>query len=242
MKILAIDTSAGPASCAVVEEGEILASSVIYTKLTHSQTVLPMVQDLLRNAGLSWETIEVLAVSAGPGSFTGVRIGVAAVKGMAFSRNLPCAAVSTLAAMAQNVVDFPFDGVVCGAMDARCQQVYTALFSSAGGNIERMTPDEAISLEELKNRLISLKKPVLLVGDGAKLCYNTFQEEVSDLWLAPAAIRNQQATGVAAQAAVMAREGKLCSHDQLQPVYLRLPQAERELRQRQAANIQQTQN
>lgn len=237
MNILALETSAGPASCAVTREGQVLASAYIHTPLTHSQTLLPMVEDMLKNAALSLAEMDVLAVAAGPGSFTGVRIGVAALKGLAFARNIPCAAVSTLAAMAHNAEGGGFDGVICAAMDARCRQVYTACFETSADGLRRLTPDEAVSTDELRNRLISYKKPIFLLGDGAQLCYTEFRDDpnLEKLYLAPPARRYQQATGVAAEAAVMASAGELIGAEQLQPVYLRLPQAERELRARMAA-------
>ncbi len=232
MRILALDTSAGPASCAVTEDGRVLASSFVNTKLTHSQTLLPMVEAMLHNAALSMEDIDLLAVSAGPGSFTGVRIGVAALKGLAFSRDIPCVGVSTLAAIARGAEGVGFSGIVCAVMDARCGQVYTACFETDGEKWCRLTPDEAISTGNLKNRLISYKKPVLLLGDGAKMCYTDFGKEITALSLAPEHLRFQQATGVAAQAAADAADGKTVTAKELRPVYLRLPQAERELRAR----------
>ena len=236
MKILALETSAGPASAAITENGRVLASAYIHTKLTHSQTLMPMVEGLFKNAALSLSDMDLMAVAAGPGSFTGVRIGVAAVKGLAFPKGVPCAAVSTLSAIARNAAGTGFAGVVCGVMDARCGQAYTACFDSDGKTLSRRTPDEAISAEELKNRLISYKKPVFLLGDGAELCYNGFKAEVPDLILAPEALRYQQAVGVAAAAEEMAAKEMLVTAEALQPVYLRLPQAERELRARTAQN------
>lgn len=232
MKILAIDSSAGPVSAAVSENGTILASAYGNTRLTHSQTLLPMVEDMLKNAALSLEDMDALAVSVGPGSFTGVRIGVSAVKGLAFACDKPCAPVSTLEAMACNFSGLPLSGVICSAMDARCSQVYTALFSCSQGTVARLTPDEALPLEELKARLLSVNKSIILVGDGAQLCYNTFQGQVPDLCLAPEHLRYQQAAGVALAAFRLAGEEKLVAASALQPVYLRLPQAERELRRR----------
>lgn len=224
MRILAFETSAGPASCAVVDDDKVLALSYINTPLTHSQTLMPMAESMLKHAGLSLETVNRIGVSAGPGSFTGVRIGISAVKGLAFAKNIPCAGVSTLAAIAQNGAGIPFDGVICSLMDARCRQVYTACFE--GGSLRRMTPDEAIGIDELKNRLISYKKSILLLGDGAELCYNCLKEEVAGLILAPPDRRYQTAVGVAAAALT----AQTVSPEELQPVYLRLPQAERELR------------
>ena len=154
---------------------------------------------------------------------------------MAFSDDKPCFGVSTLAAIARNADGLPFDGVVCAVMDARCQQVYSALFACRSGVLTRLSPDAAISLEDLKKQLNSVQKPILMVGDGAQLCYNTFQAEIPALILAPAHLLYQQAAGVAREAAELMLSQAPLTHQQLQPVYLRLPQAERELRRRQAA-------
>ncbi|MBE6768033.1 MAG: tRNA (adenosine(37)-N6)-threonylcarbamoyltransferase complex dimerization subunit type 1 TsaB [Ruminococcaceae bacterium] len=229
MRILAVETSAGPASCAVVEDGKVIASSYNNTAQTHSQTLMPMVEEMLKQAGLTVSDMDRLAVSAGPGSFTGVRIGVAAVKGMAFAENKPCVGVSTLAAIARNARGIGFEGVVCAAMDARCRQVYTACFLAQNGEISRLSADEAISTDELKACLVSYDKPILLFGDGALLCYREFCGEIDRLLLAPEHLRYQTAVGVAHEA----RECEAVTAEMLQPLYLRLPQAERELKARQ---------
>lgn len=228
MKILALETSAGPASCAVVENGVVLASAYNNTALTHSQTLMPMTESMLAQAGVSFADVDCLAVAAGPGSFTGVRIGVAALKGLAFAHNKLCVGVSTLAAIARNAENIGFEGIVCAAMDARCRQVYTACFRVGNGVFERISDDEAISTDELKTRLVAFGKPILLLGDGAKLCYNEFVNDIPQLYLAAEHIRFQTAVGVAAEAAVTAS----VTAETLQPMYLRLPQAERELRAR----------
>ena len=233
MKILAVETSAGPASCAVWEDGKILAQSYINNSLTHSQTLMPMIETMLTHTQTTLNDVDYVAVSVGPGSFTGIRIGVAAVKGLAFAKNIPCIPVSTLAAIAQNAAGIPYNGIVCAAMDARCNQVYTACFLSENGTLSRLTDDEAIPLEELKIRLISYKKMIFCVGDGAKLCYNYCKESVPELFLASAHLQYQNATGVAVQAAQQAQSGAVTTHETLQPFYLRLPQAERELKQKQ---------
>ena len=232
MKILALESSAGPGSCAVTENGKVLASAAMNIGMTHSQTLLPMLQGMLKNAHLSMADIDVCAVSAGPGSFTGVRIGAAAVKGIAFADEKPCAAVSTLEAMACMLRGTPFDGIICCAMDARCAQVYTALFICEMGKVTRLAPDEAISIESLKEKLLSLQRPVMLVGDGAEVCRKAFEGIVQPLYMAPDALRYQQAVGVAFAAEALAERGELCSAQELLPQYLRLPQAERELRAR----------
>lgn len=232
MKILAIESSAGPASCAVWEDGRLLAASAVYTGLTHSQTLLPMTADMLRNAGLTMDDVDLLAVAAGPGSFTGVRIGVAAVKGLAFAKDKPCCGVSTLAAMARLTEGLPFTGTVCAVMDARCRQVYTARFACRDGALERLSPDEALPLEVLRDALAAESaKPVLLVGDGAAFCYDALAGELPFLRPAPEGLRLQHARGVAAEAA--AHPETAVPGDRLVPRYLRLPQAERELRRKQ---------
>ncbi len=233
MRILAVDTSAVTASCAVRENDALVAVAELRSKMTHSQTILPMVEDMLKNAALNLKDIDLLAVNVGPGSFTGVRIGVAAVKGLAFADNIPCVPVSTLHSMAYNFVGLPGEQTVCAVMDARCGQVYTAFFAVNGDTVARLTNDTAISIEELKKELLSLEKSVILVGDGAKLCYTMLCEDVPLLSLAPDHLRYQNAVGVAAAAA--ADTAAQCDAAALQPVYLRLPQAERELKARQAA-------
>ncbi|MBR3290422.1 MAG: tRNA (adenosine(37)-N6)-threonylcarbamoyltransferase complex dimerization subunit type 1 TsaB, partial [Clostridia bacterium] len=164
MKLLAVEASATSASCCVTENGRVLSQAAVHTKLTHSQTLMPMIESVLRCAALHMNDIDRLAVAVGPGSFTGIRIGVAAVKGLAFPRKLPCAAVSTLEAMAAMTDGLPFDGLICPVMDARCRQVYTALFDHSGGICSRLTPDSALPIDELKTLLLSHGKPVYLLG------------------------------------------------------------------------------
>lgn len=139
MKILALETSAKSVSCAVVEDGAPLASAYQCTGLTHSRTLLPMVDAMLKNADLTLDDINAIAIAAGPGSFTGLRIGIAAVKGLAWAADKPCLGVSTLEAMAQNAAHI--DGLIVGAMDARRSQVYNAVFEAKGGELTRLTPD-----------------------------------------------------------------------------------------------------
>lgn len=236
--MLAVETSAGPASCALLRvEGKtqtLLCAASVNTRLTHSQTLMPMIDDMLRNAGLSTADVDVLAVAAGPGSFTGVRIGVAAVKGLAFPEDLPCVPVSTLEAMAYRFVGLPMNCDIVAAMDARCRQVYTALFSLDNGVLTRVTADEAITLDELAPRLAERTRPIVAVGDGAALCVAELGEAVPLLRLAPVGLADQHAVGVARAAVPLLAEGRAVSGDTLLPTYLRLPQAERELRRRQA--------
>ncbi len=236
MKILAIETSAGAASAAVYDDGKLSAEFFTDVKITHSQTIMPMTQSMLECAGIKLSDIDLFAVSHGPGSFTGLRIGIAAVKGMAFSHNKPCIGISTLEAMAYNLSSC--GGYICCVMDARCSQVYTALFKSLGSKIERISNDEAISIDELKEKLLKLNtdfnSPIFLVGDGAQLCYNRLAQEIPNVILTPFNIRSQRASGVCAAAAVK-DESEWTTADKLVPSYLRLPQAQRELMAKKAA-------
>lgn len=169
MKILAFDTSAQSASVALCEDSAVLSECQINCRLTHSQTVLPMCESVLSAVAAKLSDVELLAVSHGPGSFTGVRIGVSAVKGIAFARGLPCVGVSALEALGQNL--YGLNGVVCAAMDARRDQVYTALFRVGAKGLIRLTEDSALSLSELADRLAPyMDQPVMLVGDGAERC------------------------------------------------------------------------
>ena len=237
MNLLAVESSAGPASVAVLrrENGveQIVCTASVNNRLTHSQTLLPMMEDMLKNAAMTFADITHLAVAVGPGSFTGVRIGVAAVKGLAFAQNLPCLAVSTLAGMARRFEGLPYNGLLLTAMDARCGQVYTALFEGQNGTLSRLTQDEALPIAELKERLLTETRPILVVGDGAAIVYTALKEALPYLILAPVGLRYQHAVGVAREGVRLADAGKTVSGEELLPAYLRLPQAERELRAKQ---------
>ena len=226
MKILAFETSAKAASVALVDNGKLLGESYQNTGLTHSQTLMVMAEELLKSCNLSVRDVEAVAVAAGPGSFTGVRIGVAAAKGFAWGGELPCYGVSTLEAMALSLG--AWDGYVVPAMDARRNQVYTAIFRAEKGVLSRVEEDMAISLEELKEKIKNFSEPVFLVGDGAVLCYNTLLEEVPGLVLPPEHRMHQRAAGVALAAQAMADAGDPGNGGSLTPNYLRLSQAERE--------------
>lgn len=234
--ILSVDTSATPVSCALLQDGRVLASYYSHSGQTHSQTLMPMIEHVLHLSGLTVSQLDAVAVNVGPGSFTGVRIGVSSVKGLAFSDNIPCIAVSTLESMAEPLRSLPLEALICCVMDARCQQVYTAAFTlDANGNLTRQTSDEAIPVEELRNRLKNERKPIILVGDGAKMCYTMLKDDVPTLVLAPPSLLFQSAVGTALVASRKLAEGETVSASALMPTYLRLPQAERELRARQAA-------
>ena len=226
MKILALETSAKSVSAAVVENGAVLCSAYQNTGLTHSRTLMPLVDGMLRAADLAVGDMDLVAVAQGPGSFTGLRIGVSAAKGLAWTLDLPCCGVSTLLAMAQNLRHTE-STVIC-AMDARRNQVYNALFRAKDGTLERLCDDRAISLAELAAELKDDNSPKFVVGDGAKLCYTYLQQQGIDCRMAPAALVMQNAVGVALAAEELAAEGKTVSAHELVPVYLRLSQAERE--------------
>ena len=226
MLILAFETSAKAASTALLEDGRLLGEIYQNTGLTHSQTLMVMAQDLLKQCGKTVEDISAVAVAEGPGSFTGVRIGVAAAKGFAWGGEIPCCGVSTLEAMAE--MAGVFQGYLCPCMDARRSQVYNALFYVNRSEIQRLTPDRAIALCDLKKELENLQEPIFLVGDGSNLCYNTLLESVPGLVLPPEHRMHQRATGVALAAAKKLAAGVECSGAALVPNYLRLSQAERE--------------
>ena len=227
MKILAIDSAAKQASLAVWENGRLLAQVYIDVGMTHSQTLMPAAENLLSAAKLQIEDIGLFAVSKGPGSFTGVRIGVAAAKGMAAALSKPCIGVSTLEAMAENL-RLPFEFYGCAVMDARREQVYNALFHYKNGGIIRLCEDRAVSVRELINELSALPSfPVILVGDGADLCYNN-RASLSEIYKAPPHLLYSCAAGVAAVAERLYSEDADFDPGELAPEYLRLSQAERE--------------
>ena len=203
-----------------------LASAYQNMGLTHSVTLMPLVDSMLKNAGLTAKDMALIAVAAGPGSFTGLRIGVSAAKGLAWALELPCCGVSTLEAMAENAR--AFEGTVICAMDARRQQIYNAVFDCHNGALERRCEDRAVALELLAGELKNDKNRKIVVGDGAKLCYNYLLEQGIPCSMAPADELYQKAVGVGLAAERMAAEGRTVTAQELCPVYLRLSQAERE--------------
>ena len=227
MKILAIESSATACSAALWEDGAILAQNGQNSGLTHSRTLLPMVDSMLVNSGHTLPEVDVVAVAAGPGSFTGLRIGVAAAKGLAWVEDKDCAPCSTLESMAWPLAHMEGAVIVC-AMDARRKQVYNALFLAKNGQLERLCPDRAISLVQLGEELQRYTNRKIVVGDGAKLCYNTLTEEGIPMALAPEHLRMQSAWGVARSADELAARGGLVKGGALVPQYHRLSQAERE--------------
>lgn len=226
MLILAFETSAKAGSVALMDEHKLLGESYQNTGLTHSQTLLTMAQDLLKSCGYTPKDVTAVAVAAGPGSFTGVRIGVAATKGFSWGAEIPCYGVSTLEAMAKQMGIW--QGYICPVMDARRSQVYNALFHVERGNCRRIYEDRAIALSDLTQELKNLEEPIFLVGDGSVLCYHTLLESVPDMVCPPEHRMHQRAAGVALAAREMIARGETGDAAALTPNYLRLSQAERE--------------
>ena len=234
MLILAFETTAKAGSVALLEDNRLLAESYQNTGLTHSQTLMVMAEDMLKAAGKSMADVTAVAVAEGPGSFTGVRIGVAAAKGLAWGAELPCYGVSTLESMALTLG--AYQGYVCPVMDARRSQVYNALFYVNSGVLERVSEDRAIALSDLAEELKTLKEPIFLVGDGSNLTYNTLKDSIPSLVLPPEHRMHQRAGGVALAAAKKIAAGETGDGAALTPNYLRLSQAERERMEKQKNN------
>ena len=229
MLTLAFESSAKAASVALVRDGKLISQYSQCSGLTHSRTLLPMAEDMLKNAELGLDKVDVFAVAYGPGSFTGIRIGVSTVKGLAWATEKPCVGVSTLEAMAWH--GLAAGGYICPVMDARRSQVYNGLFKIEGEKPIRLCEDRAIALPLLGDELKKLDAPVFLVGDGAELTAAYLKEQGLPYVLAPDTLRWQSAWGVA-MAAMDKTPGNA---DELLPVYLRLSQAERERQERLAA-------
>ena len=225
MRILAFESSAKAASVALLEDDTLLAEQYANNGKTQSAILMPMAEQMLRDCGLRAGDMDLVAVARGPGSFTGVRIGVAAAKGMAWAAEKQVCGVSTLEAMARGIGHL--SGILCPVMDARRAQVYNALFASDGETLTRLTPDRAISLQDLEAELGNLKKTIFLVGDGSKLCYNSLGNRLP-LVMPPAHLLMQRASWVALCARDMALRGQTEPPEALIPNYLRLSQAERE--------------
>lgn len=231
MLLLAFETSAKAASAALFDENKLLAECYQNTGMTHSQTLLVMAEDLLKQIGMTARDVTHVAVAAGPGSFTGVRIGVAAAKGFAWGAELPCHGVSTLEAMALSLGII--EGTVCACMDARRSQVYNGLFFVKNGEISRISEDRAISIADLSEELQKTDGPIYLVGDGAELVKRTLSAELPHLILPPEHRRHQRAAGVGLAALRQIAAGMEADANALTPNYLRLSQAERERLERQ---------
>ena len=225
MKILSVDSSSVTASVAITENGKVLSEKFINNGLTHSQTLMPMVEDVINESGVSVKDVDFFAITNGPGSFTGVRIGIACVKGMADALNKKCIAVSTLEAIAEPLKNQ--DVIACAVMDARCNQVYTASFNQ--GN--RLCEDKAVLIDELGEELKQYDKKIIFIGDGSILCYEKLCENILNCEMADENIRFVHGSSVGFIAEEKIKNGeKPVNSANLVPFYLRLPQAERELK------------
>lgn len=234
MLILAVDSSAKMVSVAAVQDGVTLGEFYLNTKQTHSETLMPLLQMLLQTTNKRINDLDLLAVTAGPGSFTGIRIGIASVKGLAFAGDIPCCGVSTLEAIAYGALSYE-GKVICTAMDARCGQVYNALFQIENGVPRRLCEDRAVTIEALSAQCEQYGDRLVLCGDGAALCYEQFNG-----WgavLAPETIRYQRASSAALAAAKLYASGETVQPGELVPYYLRLPQAERELKKKKGESV-----
>lgn len=216
MLLFSLECSAAAASASLYREGKLLGEEFLNVPQTHSVTLLPMAKSLLEHTGISPAQIDYYAVSRGPGSFTGLRIGIAAIKGLAFPDNTPCIGVSTPEAIAYGLLGF--EGIVIPMMDARCGQVYTALFQGKDGRLTRLSEDEALPLSELKEKLKSCTGPLWLCGDGAHLGLAAWGEELP-VRMAPAHLCCQRASAVGL--AAMQHLGEVVSPAALVPCYLR---------------------
>ena len=228
MKILSLDSSATTASVCLydTDDEKIIGEFFINTKLTHSQTLVPMIDAVLKSTKSELSEVDYFAVNCGPGSFTGIRIGVSVIKGMAMALDKKCISTSTLESMAYNFVDAE-DVVVCSCMDARRNQVYNALFSVNNGEVARLCEDRAVSVEDLADELKALGKTVILVGDGAHLVAKA-TENVDFITLAHDSKRYQTASSVALCAIQSIKNDNVLTASSLMPTYLRPSQAERE--------------
>ncbi len=232
MKILAVECSATPASVAILDNDKLLAQAFTNVKLTHSQTLMPMIENLLNSSKIQLSDIDGFAISNGPGSFTGIRIGISAVKGLAAAKKVPCVGVSTLLAMAYNYLDT--DCIVCAVMDARCNQFYNAIFDIENNEITRLCDDRALMCDELLDKVKKISqnsdKRVIIVGDGADAFYKAACDNIINVKKAHPSREFQNAVGVGYASLNSFENGEPLSPNEILPFYLRLPQAERELK------------
>lgn len=228
MLIFGIDTCCMAATAGIVEDGRLVAQTVVNRGKTHSQIMMPAVEEMFKIAQISPKDIDCFAAAVGPGSFTGVRIGVATAKALAQGVNKPCAAVSTLEALA--VQNCMFDGILAPILDARRDQVYTALFKSKKGELERLCPDCAMALDDLVAKLLEMDEPVLFMGDGIFPFGDTVREKLGDrAYIAPCTTNMNLGGSVALLGEQMFKAGKTVTYGELVPSYVRLSQAERDL-------------
>ena len=226
MIILAFDSTAKAASVAVTDDERLLALYNIDNGLTQSELLLPMAENMLKNLRLTFDDVGLLACAVGPGSFTGVRIGVALVKGIAFGKNIPCVSISTLDELAENLAGL--DGIIIPCMDARRQQVYTATYRGCGKSLEKLTADRAIAISELAEELRDCTDPIYLVGDGYDVAKRGLEAAGITVKDTPELLRCENAYSAAIVAKRKYDKGEVMTDLEIAPTYLRMPQAERE--------------
>ncbi|HZK22122.1 MAG TPA: tRNA (adenosine(37)-N6)-threonylcarbamoyltransferase complex dimerization subunit type 1 TsaB [Oscillospiraceae bacterium] len=230
MKILGVDSSAKTASVSIVEDGKVLSLLYYNTGFTHSQTLMPMIKSALDIASIKISEIDAYAVSIGPGSFTGIRIAIAAVKGMAQPLSKPCIAISTLKAAAYPLLEH--DCTAVSVMDARREQVYEAIFDCSENKLLRLTDDSANSINDLYEKIKDIKKPLYFIGDGADICFSALNSKMPNIRLAPEQIKYQRADSVAFLALEKYKKGEFITAEELNPFYLRDSQAEQSLKKK----------
>lgn len=231
MKILSVDTSSNVATVAVTDDEKLVCEILVNTKKTHSQTLMPMIDSALKQSGLEISDIDLIASANGPGSFTGLRIGVSAVKGFAHAMDIPVVGVSILTAMAYNL---PFcEYIISPILDARRDQVYNAVYKWNDGELNEICQPRALSVDELIGEFLTSEKKVVFLGDGVSVHREYIKEKLGDKAVfAPVSANEQRASGLAAAAKKLYDEGKAVSCYELAPIYLRKPQAERELEEK----------
>lgn len=227
MRILAVDTSSQVASCAIIDGEKLVCEEILNNGLTHSQTIMPMIESVMKRSGFEPTDIDIFAAVTGPGSFTGLRIGVSAIKALAHAADKPCVSVSTLEAMAYNL---PFcDKLIVPIMDARRGEVYNGVYRFKNGKLTEVRAERAIPLEECCEDIKSLGEDAVFLGDGLPVFRDKIKELLGErAYFAPASLNAQ----MAASAAVLAKEKETLSYAKLAPIYLRKSQAEREREER----------
>lgn len=233
MRILGIESSSLVASAAIYEDGITMAEYTVDFKMTHSQTLLPMIDEMVKLVGIDLNTIDAIAVSGGPGSFTGLRIGSATAKGLGLALNKPLIHVPTLDATAYNL--FGASGLICPIMDARRNQVYTGVYCYTDHRLDTVWEQDTMSIEALAEGLNCLDHEVIFLGDGVAVYREKLQELLTiPFSFAPAHVNRQRAAAVAALAEVYYKEGKIQTAEEHEPEYLRKSQAERERAERES--------
>ena len=227
MLTLAIETTAKVPSCALMNDMDILSFFVCNNGNTHTENILPMIDDMLKKCKKSISDVELFCASNGPGSFTGVRIGASVIKGLAFGKNIPCVEVSALEALAYNL--YPLNGIICPVMDARRGQLYNAVFRCENGNISRLTPDRAISAKDLSDELYAMNSEnIYLVGDGYAVAKEAMYERKLPILEIPPTLIHESAVSVAIVGYKKYLRGEYTNDIDFSPSYLRMSQAERE--------------